>query len=36
YWHARQAGEPVILDDQQMDEVMQQFKGYGKQPSQAQ
>jgi len=33
YWHARQAGEPVILDQQQMDEVLQQFKGYGKQPS---
>jgi len=36
YWHARQAGEPVILDDQQMDEVLQQFKGYGKQPAQVQ
>ncbi len=33
YWHACQAGEPVILDGQQMDEVLQQFKGYGKQPS---
>ncbi|MCP4470893.1 MAG: class II aldolase [Gammaproteobacteria bacterium] len=36
YWHARQAGEPVILDDQQMAEVLQQFRDYGKQPSQAQ
>ncbi len=35
YWHARQAGEPVILSQQQMDEVLQQFKGYGKQPPQA-
>ena len=32
YWHARQAGEPVILSNAQMDEVLQQFKGYGKQP----
>jgi len=35
YWHARQAGEPVILSEQQMDEVLQQFRGYGKQPTQA-
>jgi L-fuculose-phosphate aldolase len=35
YWHARQAGEPVILSQQQMDEVLQQFRGYGKQPTQA-
>ena len=33
YWHARQAGDPVILSERQMDEVMQQFKGYGKQPT---
>ncbi len=33
YWHARQAGEPIILSEQQMDEVIQQFKGYGKQPT---
>ena len=33
YWHARQAGEPVILSQSEMDEVMQQFRGYGKQPS---
>ena len=36
YWHACQAGEPVILSDAQMDEVIQQFRGYGKQPTQAQ
>jgi len=33
YWYARQAGDPVILTERQMDEVMQQFKGYGKQPA---
>lgn len=32
YWHARQAGKPVILSKTQMDEVLQQFKDYGKQP----
>jgi L-fuculose-phosphate aldolase len=32
YWHACQAGEPVILSDTQMDEVLQQFRDYGKQP----
>jgi L-fuculose-phosphate aldolase len=31
YWHARQAGEPVILDAAQMAEVMDKFKTYGKQ-----
>jgi L-fuculose-phosphate aldolase len=36
YWHACQAGEPVILSEAQMDEVLQQFQGYGKQPIQAQ
>ena len=36
YWHACQAGEPVILSDAQMDEVLQQFQDYGKQPIQAQ
>jgi len=35
YWHACQAGEPVILTDRQMDEVLQQFRDYGKQPIQA-
>ena len=32
YWHARQLGEPVLLSDTQMADVLQQFKGYGKQP----
>ena len=36
YWHACQAGEPVILSPAQMDEVLLQFKGYGKQPTQGQ
>ena len=31
YWHARQAGEPVILDAAQMAEVNEKFKTYGKQ-----
>jgi len=31
YWHARQAGEPVILSDAQMAEVLERFKSYGKQ-----
>jgi L-fuculose-phosphate aldolase len=35
YWHACQAGEPVILSQQQMDEVLEQFRDYGKQPPQA-
>ena len=35
YWHARQAGDPVILSDAEMNDVMNQFKGYGKQPTQA-
>ena len=35
YWHACQAGDPVILSDTQMDEVLQQFQGYGKQPNQS-
>ena len=33
YWHARQAGEPVILSDPQMTEVLERFKNYGKQPA---
>ena len=33
YWHALQAGDPVILDDAQMCEVMERFKSYGKQPT---
>ena len=32
YWHARQAGEPVILSAAQMAEVLEKFKNYGKQP----
>ena len=32
YWHARQAGEPVILDDEQMRQVIERFATYGKQP----
>jgi len=32
YWHARQAGEPVILSAAQMTEVLEKFKSYGKQP----
>ena len=32
YWHARQAGEPVILSTAQMAEVLEKFKTYGKQP----
>ncbi|HUV22440.1 MAG TPA: class II aldolase/adducin family protein [Gammaproteobacteria bacterium] len=36
YWHACQAGDPVILSPAQMDEVLLQFQGYGKQPTQAQ
>lgn len=33
YWHACQMGEPVILSDEQMAEVLVQFGGYGQQPS---
>jgi len=29
YWHARQLGEPVILDDAQMREVIERFASYG-------
>ena len=32
YWHACQAGEPVLLSDAQMLEVLEKFKDYGKQP----
>lgn len=32
YWHACQLGEPVLLDDAQMTEVLERFKSYGKQP----
>jgi L-fuculose-phosphate aldolase len=33
YWHARLAGDPVILSETQMHEVLRQFEGYGKQPT---
>ena len=29
YWHARQLGEPVILDQQQMQAVIERFARYG-------
>jgi len=32
YWHACQAGEPVLLSDAQMSEVLEKFQHYGKQP----
>jgi L-fuculose-phosphate aldolase len=32
YWHACQAGEPVLLSVTQMAEVLEKFKNYGKQP----
>ena len=32
YWHARQAGEPIILSDDEMSAVLKQFSSYGKQP----
>ncbi|MGB5329444.1 MAG: class II aldolase/adducin family protein [Gammaproteobacteria bacterium] len=31
YWHARLAGDPVILSAAQMAEVLEKFKSYGKQ-----
>jgi len=34
YWHACQAGVPVLLSDGQMAEVLEKFKSYGKQPQQ--
>lgn len=33
YWYARQAGDPVILDQAQMTEVLERFESYGKQPA---
>ncbi len=33
YWYARQAGEPVILSDAEMDEVLRRFENYGRQPA---
>ena len=32
YWYARQAGDPVILDEAQMAEVLTRFESYGRQP----
>ncbi|MBZ4330122.1 class II aldolase/adducin family protein [Corallococcus interemptor] len=29
YWRALQVGEPVVLDDAEMERVFQQFRGYG-------
>ncbi len=34
YWHACQAGVPVLLSDIQMVEALEKFKSYGKQPQQ--
>lgn len=31
YWHAKQAGKPVILSDAEMKTVLARFKSYGKQ-----
>jgi len=33
YWAALQAGEPVLLNEEQMKTVLARFKSYGKQPS---
>ncbi len=32
YWRARQIGDPVLLDDAEMDRVIAKFAGYGQQP----
>jgi L-fuculose-phosphate aldolase len=32
YWHALQVGEPFLLDDAQMSEVLEKFADYGRQP----
>ena len=32
YWRARQIGQPVILDDEEMARVIEKFRTYGKQP----
>ncbi len=32
YWHARLAGNPVILSDDEMRQVLEKFADYGKQP----
>ncbi len=33
YWHARQIGDPVLLDETQMAAVLEKFSSYGKQPA---
>lgn len=33
YWHACQLGEPVLLSDAQMSDVLEKFQTYGKQSS---
>ncbi len=33
YWHACQLGKPVLLSDEQMADVLDQFQGYGQQPA---
>ncbi len=35
YWRALQAGQPVLLDDAEMQRVLEKFKGYGQQTSPA-
>ena len=32
YWRARQLGEPALLSDAEMDEVLARFQSYGQQP----
>jgi L-fuculose-phosphate aldolase len=34
YWHARQAGDPVMLSDGEMETVLARFQTYGKQGAQ--
>ncbi|MDH3595434.1 MAG: class II aldolase/adducin family protein [Rhodospirillales bacterium] len=31
YWHARQAGEPVLLSEKEMTAVLERFENYGRQ-----
>jgi L-fuculose-phosphate aldolase len=31
YWHARQAGEPILLSEEEMATVLERFESYGKQ-----
>ena len=31
YWHARQAGEPVLLSEEEMTTVLERFESYGQQ-----